>query len=196
MAEVLKIKKAFPALNMEKINQVNNIFKGTVKSKPKIQMTTKGPSRKQIIILMSKENVNSFIKNSSLHISNINRQFHNAKSEILVDYIRAEPLGITVVTNKVSQPSDLMLINQYIKNSNNVNTLQIDKPWLPKSKSYLKIIGIPYYPHNNSQECLTSNDIETVLKQNQIFNNILLASKPRVIKVSPKSDMSIMWIDI
>jgi len=175
MAEVLKIKKAFPALNAEKINQVNNIVKGTVKSKPKIQMTTKGPSRKQIIIPMSKENVDSFIKNSSLHISNINRQFHNAKFEILVDYIQAEPLDITVVTNKVSQPSDLMLIDQYIKNSNNVNALQVDKPWLPKSKSYLKIIGIPYYPHNNSQECLTSNDIETVLKQNQIFDNISLA---------------------
>ena len=65
-------------------------------------MTTKGPSRKQIIISMSKENIDSFIKNSSLHVSNINRQFHNAKSEILVDYIQAEPLGITVVTNKVS----------------------------------------------------------------------------------------------
>ena len=159
-------------------------------------MTTKGPSRKQIIIPISKENVDSFIKNSSLHISNINRQFHNAKSEILVDYIWAEPLGITIVTNKVSQPSDLMLIDQYIKNSNNVNALQIDELWLPKSKTYLKITSILYFSHNNSQEHLTSNDIETVFKQNQIFNNILLASKPRDIKVSSKSDMFIMWINI
>ena len=35
-----------------------------------------------------------------------------------------------------------------------------------------------------------------ILKQNQIFDNISLAFKPRVIKVSPKSDMSIVWIDI
>ena len=105
-AEVLKIKKAFPALNVEKIDQVNNIIKG-----PRIQMTTKGPSRKQIIILMSKKNIDSFIKNSLLYITSINRQLRNAKSEILVDYIRAEPLGITVVTNKISQPSNLMLID-------------------------------------------------------------------------------------
>ena len=98
--------------------------------------------------------------------------------------------------NKVAQPSDLMLIDQYIKNSNEVNTLQVKEPRLPKSKSYLKIIGIPYYPHNNSQEHLTSSDIEEVLKQNQIFNNIALASKPQVIKVSPKSDMSIVWTNI
>ena len=91
-------------------------------------MTTKGPSRKQIIIPISKENIDSFIKNSLLHITNINRQLYSAKSEILVDYIQAEPLGITVVTNKVSQSSDLMLINQYLKNSNDVNALQVEEP--------------------------------------------------------------------
>ena len=67
---------------------------------------------------------------------------------------------------------------------------------LPKSKSYLKIIGIPFYPHLNSQEKLTSTDIKTILKQNHIFDNISLASKLRVIKVSPKSDIAIIWIDI
>ena len=98
--------------------------------------------------------------------------------------------------NKVAQSSDLMLINQYIKNSNEVNVLQVEELRLPKSKSYLKIIGISYYSHNNSQEYLTSSNIEAILKQNQIFNNISLASKPQVIKVSPKSDISIIWIDI
>ena len=196
MSEVLKISKAFSALNAEKINQINNIVKGVTKPKPKIQMTTKGPSRKQVIIPISKENIDSFMKNLSLHVANINWQFCNAKSEILVDYIHAEPLGITIVTNKVSQQSDLMIIDHYIKNSNDINLLQVKEPWLPKSKSYLKIISIPYYPHDNSQECLSSNDIKLVLKQNQIFDNISLVSKPRIIKVSPKSDMTIMWIDI
>ena len=195
-AEVLKIKKTFPALSAEKIDQVNNIVNGSSKPKPRIQMTTKGLSRKQVIILMSKENVDLFIKNSSLHVTSMNRQLWNAKSEILTDYIWAEPLGITMVTNKIAQSSNLMLIDQYIKNSNDVNTLQVEELRLPKSKSYLKIIDIPYYSHSNTQECLTSSNIETILKQNQIFNNISLASKPWVIKVSPKSDMSIVWIDI
>ena len=128
MSEVLKISKAFPALNAEKINQINNIVKGVTKPKPKIQMTTKGPSRKQVIIPISKENIDSFMKNLSLHVANINRQFCNAKSEILVDYIHAEPLGITIVTNKVSQQSDLMIIDHYIKNSNDVNLLQVKEP--------------------------------------------------------------------
>jgi len=65
-AEVLKIKKTFPTLSAEKINQVNNIVNGLSKPKPRIQMTTKGPSRKQVIIPMSKETSNC---SSRTHLS-------------------------------------------------------------------------------------------------------------------------------
>ena len=131
-----------------------------------------------------------------MHVANINRQLHNAKLEVLVNYICSEPLGVTIITSKVSKQSDLLIIDQYVKNSNDINVLQVKEPRLPKLKSYLKITGIPFYPHANSQEQLMSDDVKTILKQNQIFDNISLASKPRVIKVSPKSDMSIIWIDI
>jgi len=42
------------------------------------------------------------------------------------------------------------------------------------------------------QDHLTSSDVELIIKQNHIFNNTTLASKPRVIKASPKSDMAII----
>ena len=87
MSDTLKIKEAFLTLNTKKIDQVNNIIKGNPKLKPKIQMTTKGPSRKQVIISMSKDNIDAFMKNSSLHMANINRQLHNTKLEVLIDYI-------------------------------------------------------------------------------------------------------------
>ena len=195
-SEVLKIKETFPSLNAQKIDQVNNIVNGQNKAKPHIKMTTKGPSRKHIIIPMSSNNVSSFMNNSSLHVANINRSLRNAKTDVLVDYIRSDNTGISVVVNKIAQQSDMSIIDNYIKNSNDINSLQVEDARLPMSKSYLKIIGIPYYPHSNSQEKLTSNDIENVLKQNHIFDNISLASKPRVIKVSPKSDMALVWIDI
>ena len=155
-------------------------------------MMTKGPSRKQVIISMSGENINTFIKNSSLHVANINRLLCNTKSDVLVDYIRSNLTCVTIITNKVSQQSDMSIIDQYIKNSNDINTLQVEEPCLPMSKSYLKIIGIPFFSHANSQDKLMLNDIELILKQNHIFDNISLTSKQRVIKVSPKSDMSIV----
>ena len=126
----------------------------------------------------------------------INKLLRNAKSEVSVNYICSDSTGISIVTNKVALQSDLQIINQYMKSSEEINGLQVDEPWLPQSKSYLKIIGIPYYPNGKSQDCLNSSNVKAILKQNQIFNNIKLASKPRVIKVSPKSDMSIIWIDI
>jgi len=195
-SEVLKIKEMFPSLNAQKVDQVNNIVNGQAKPKPRIKMMTKGPSRKQVIIPMTGENINSFMKSLSLHVANMNRLLCNAKSDVLTDYIHANPIGITIVTKKVPQQLVMAIINNYVKSLNDINSLQVDEPRLPKSKSYLKIIGIPFFPHANSQERLTLNDIETILKQNHIFDNISLAFKPRVIKVSPKSDISIVWLDI
>ena len=106
-SEVLKIKKVFSTINTEKINQINNIIKSNLKPKPHIQMTTKGPSRKQLIVLMSSKNNNNFMKNSTTYIVNINRLLKNAKSEVLVDYIHLDPFRISIITNKVSLQSDL-----------------------------------------------------------------------------------------
>ena len=110
-SDVLKIKETFPALNAKKIDQVNNIVNGQSKPKPCIKMTTKGPSRKQIIIPMSSDNISSFMKNSSLNIANINRELQNAKTDVLVNYIRLDNTGIIIVTNKVAQQSDLTIID-------------------------------------------------------------------------------------
>jgi len=196
MFEVIKIKEAFPTIGANKIKQINNIVKGNTKAKPHIQMMIKEPSRKHIIISMSSENNMKFMKNSSIHVANMNRSLRNAKSEVLVDFIWSDLLGITVVTNKVSLQLDLQIIKQYVKNADNIDALQVEVPQLPQSKSYLKIIGISYFPYSNSQDRLTSSDVKEIIKQNQIFNNITLASRPHVIKVLPKSDMLIIWIDI
>ena len=51
-----------------------------------------------------------------------------------------------------------------MKKSEDINELQVEEPRLSQSKSYLKIIGIPYYPNGKSQEHLNSSDIEVILK--------------------------------
>jgi len=43
---------------------------------------------------------------------------------------------------------------------------------------------------------MNASVVKKLLKKNHIFNNIFLASKPRVIKISLKSNMAIIWIDI
>jgi len=55
---------------------------------------------------MGNENITKFMKNSAIYITNLNRNLKNVKSEVLVDFICSNPVGITVVTNKVTLPSD------------------------------------------------------------------------------------------
>ena len=102
---------------------------------------------------------------------------------------------MTIVTNKVVLPSDLQVIKNFIRNIENVNSEDIKALRLPKSKSYLKIIGIPYFLENTNIS-ITLDFVELIIKFNHIFNNLLLMSKPQVIKVLPKSNMAIIWVDI
>ena len=56
---------------------------------------------------MNGNNTTNFMKESSKHISNIDRNLKNAKSEALVNFIWSDQLDIMVVTYKVASPSDL-----------------------------------------------------------------------------------------
>jgi len=82
-------------------------------------MTTKRPSKKQVIILISSKNKARFIEFSSKHIANLNRALKTIKSDVMAN-----------------------------------------------------------------------------IRNNHIFNNITIASRLRIIKVSLKSDMVIIWLDI
>ena len=132
---------------------------------------------------------------SNAHVSNINRVLKNIKSNILVDFIHTDTADIIVVTNKVVSSLNLQTIKHYVKGANRINSNEVNSPRLPQSKSYLKIIDLLYFQENTTTSII-SNVVKNIFKENYIFNNIFLISKPKVIKVSPKSNMAIIWIDI
>ena len=158
-------------------------------------MTTKRLSCKQVIVPMSIDNIKNFVKDSSIHIININRSLKNIKSDIIADFIHIDNKDIVISTNKVASPLDLQTIKKYIKNAYYIEAEHTKSPKLPQSKSNLKIIGILYL-FEQSNTCIFPDNIEKILKSNYIFNDIILASKPRVIKMFPKSNMTIVWINI
>ena len=94
-------------------------------------MTTKGLSRKQVIVLMNADNILKFMKKSSLYISNINKALRNIKSNVSVNFICSDPLNITIVTCKIALLSDLQVIESYIKSINCINVINIKVPYLP-----------------------------------------------------------------
>ena len=88
--EVLKIKEIFPNLQVKKIKNIQKIINNHGKLKPKINMTTKSPLRKQVIILMNNNNKTKFMKDSYNYIANNNRVLKNIKSEVIVDFIYSD----------------------------------------------------------------------------------------------------------
>ena len=189
--DILKLKKDYPNLLAKKIENIHKIINNSGKPKLKIYITTKGLLRKQIIILMSNENKSKFIASSSKHIVNINRSLKNIKLDVMADYICLEQKCITIVTNKVALSLDLQVIENYVKNVNSINSKDIDIPCLSQSKSYLKIIGIPYFIENTNIP-ITLDFVKTIIKFNHIFNNIVLLLKSYIIKVLSKSNMTIV----
>ena len=99
--DVIRVKEAFPELSA---NEVGKMLKaknsnGGMK-KPKINMTTKGQSRREIIIPMAKTNAELIINSAHIHISNVNKCLKNSKSNIFADFIRFNVNGIIITTNK------------------------------------------------------------------------------------------------
>jgi len=179
----------------KKIENIQKIINNSDKSKPHIKMTTQGSSHKQIIILMGKENTEKFMISTSNYITNINSALKSIKSNVMVDYIRKEPIGVTIVTDKVVLSSNIQVIENFVKNVKNINSEDIELPRLPQLKSYLKIIDIPYLIEN-SNITISLDFVEMIIKSNHIFNNLSLMLKLQVIKVLSKSNIVIIWINI
>jgi len=88
-------------------------------------MTTKGPSRKQVIISTNNNNKMSFMRNSSNHVTNLNRVLKNIKLNIMVNFIYQEQSEVTIITNKVASYLDLQTIKKYVKSTNCIEANEV-----------------------------------------------------------------------
>ena len=161
--------------------------------KPKINMITRELLKKEVIIPMAKSNTKLIVNSAYTHISNVNKCLKNSKLDIIADFIWITNNGIIITMNKLANVLNLSTIKKFLKNINNVNLNLIKGPCLPKSKLYMKIVGLSY---KIEQGVITSDYIESILKKIHLFKDVMLASKPYVIKVSPKFNMAVVWVDI
>ena len=190
---LLKLQEVFPKLPAKKIIEMENVGLGKTPSKPKIQITIKGPSRKNILIPMDATNRKNILDTANTHIRQINSLMKSYKSHINIDCIRESGNGITVTTSSVANTSDLFILEKYFKGLGNLKSKDIS-PHLPQSKSFLKILGVPYF--DNALNSLNTSQVENSLSKTCIFNNITLSSCPRVIQAFKNSDMVVIWVDI
>jgi len=119
--ENLKLKENFPNLSAKKIKNIHNTINNTGKPKPHINMATKGPSHKQIIVFISNENITKFMTSSGEHIAYINHTLKGIKSDVSIDFICFDHCGLIITSNKVIFPSNLSVVKNYIKNINSID---------------------------------------------------------------------------
>jgi len=178
---------------VKKIKNIQKTINKLRKEKPHINIMMKGPSKRQVIILMNDNNTLKFMIFSSAYIANINRTLKNIKSNIVADFACANHHRLIITTNKVALSFNLCTIKNYIKNIDNIELNGIMTSYLSQLKLYLK--SIPYLIENTNT-LINSSIVEFIIKNTYILNNILLASKPWVVKASPKSDIAVIWVDI
>ena len=142
---------------------------------------------------MTKLNAELIINSANQFITNTNKCLKKIKSDIYADFIHIINNGVIITMNKPENASNLKIIEKCIKNSNNIDSKAIKSLYLPKSKLYLKIIGLSYIEKNSP---ITPDIIKGILKEMHIFNGIVLASKPHIIKVSLKSNITVIWVNI
>ena len=91
-------------------------------------MTTKDPSRKQIIISISMNNSEKIILQANEHILNINRLLKCIKSNVSANYVCSNNKEFIIITNKVAAISDLNIIEKYVKGLNKIDLNDIMSP--------------------------------------------------------------------
>ena len=114
VSDMIKIKENYSSLPTKKIKNIHKIINNLDKLKSRINMTTKGLSRKQIIILMDNDNKTKFMALSNDYIANLNKILKNIKSNVIVDYAYIDQNSIIIVTNKITFLSDLQIIKNYV----------------------------------------------------------------------------------
>jgi len=136
-------------------------------------------------------NAERIITQTNAHIANINKAFKEVKSDISADYICSNNREIIITTNKVAASLDLNIVEKYMKELNNVDLNNVISPRLLQLKSYLKILGVPYFIEDTNLP-ITSNINKRVIKSIHIFGNMVLALYSYIIKASLKSDIAMV----
>ena len=105
---MLKIKKAFPNLSNKKIDTIQKVINSlNNKPKPRLNMTMKGPSCKQVIVYGNNKLGKRFIKDSVFYVTNINCALKSIKSNVCANFIYVDNKGIIISTNNIASNSDL-----------------------------------------------------------------------------------------
>ena len=156
-------------------------------------MTTQGPTRCQVLVPL--DSAELIVANAASAVQSCNKGLVEARSKLRVESVHKAWDGVSMSTNSVASLAELEVIKQWLKKTAGLGESTEVEPCLPQSKSFLKILGVPYWDSKSSLP-ITPAQVEAALSNSPLFEGVSLASMPHIMKASPSSDMSVIWIDI
>ena len=158
-------------------------------------MTTQRPTRHQVLIPLALAAAETVVANAVSTVESYNKGLVSAHSKLRVESVHKAWDGVSISTNSVASAAELEVIRQWLKKTAGLGEVAEIEPRLPQSKSFLKVLCVPYWDSKTSFP-ITPIQVAEVLSSSPLFEGITLASMPCIMKASPSSDMSVIWIDI
>ena len=135
------------------------------------------------------------VANAVSAVKSCNKSLVSACFKLRVESVHKAWNDVFISTNFVASAEELEVIKQWLKKIAGFGKDTEVEPRLPQSKSFLKILGVSYWDSNSSLP-ITPTQVAEALSTSPLFEGITLASIPRIMKASPSSDMSVIWINI
>ena len=84
------------------------------------------------------------VANAAMTVESCNRGLVEARSKLRVESMCKAWDRVSISTNFVASTAELEVIKQWLKKVTGLNSTVVVEPCLPQSKSFLKILDIPY----------------------------------------------------
>ena len=133
--------------------------------------------------------------NAALAVEFCNKSLVEASSKLGIEYVCKTQDSVSMSTNSVTLAAELEVIKQQLKKTASLSETTEIESYLPQSKSFLKVLDISYQNSNTSLP-ITLAQVGAALFSFPLFENITLVFLSCIIKVSPSSNISVIWIDI
>ena len=156
-----------------------------------LKMTTQGPTRCQVLIPLTPAAAEMIVANAASVVESCNKGLVSACSKLRVKSVCKAWDGVSISTNSVASAAELEVIKQWLKKTASLGKVTEVEPHLPQSKSFLKVLGIPYWNFKSSLP-VTSAQVAEALSSSPLFEGVTLAFLPCIMKALPSSDMSVI----
>ena len=157
---LLQLKKAFSNLPQATIISMHQVSLGVARASQEspshpsvsrtLKMTTQGPTRHQVLILLAPAATEIVVANAASAVESCNKSLVSAHSKLRVESVRKTWDGVSMSANSVASAAELEVIKQWLKKTAGLGEVTEVELHLPQSKSFLKVLGVPYWDSKTS----------------------------------------------